>query len=142
MIRSQCVAKIDLLRPILVWLDQHMGEELRAPALSDTMLSNVVYAVNIPMGDEHWRDWNKVLTVFPRAAAWQRALTPEEPFDQVTSDHPTVPLFVEGEPLQALLDDMVEQYNLGMTHDVEKSWDAPGQTERLAPLAREANARR
>lgn len=128
MIRSQCVAKIDLLRPILVWLDQHMGVELRTPALTDTMLPNVVYAVNIPMSDEHWRDWNKVLIVFPRAAAWQRALTPEEPFDQVTSDHPTAPLFIEGEPLQALLGDMVEQYNLVVTHDFGKPWDASGHT--------------
>ena len=142
MIRSQCVAKVDLLRPILTWLDMYMGEELRTPAFTDTMISNIVYAVNIPMNDERWNEWNKVLSVFPRAAAWQEALTPEEPFDQITAGHPTVLLLVEGKPLQAVLDGLVKQYNLGVAHDVGKPWDAPGQTEWAVPLPREANSRR
>ena len=140
MIRSQCVANIDMLRPILFWLDQFMGEELHTPASTDAMISNVVYAVNIPMNDQHWRDWNKVLAVFPRAAAWHEALTPGEPFNQVTADHATASLFLEGEPLEALLADMVEQYNLGLQHDVYKPWDEPGQTEWQAPMTREAHA--
>lgn len=116
MIRSQCVAKIEILRPILVWLDQFMGEELHAPAYTDTRISNIVYAVRIPMDADHWRDWNKVLAVFPRAAAWHEALTSEEPFDQVTAGHPTASLFVKGEPLETLLADMVERYNLNAQH--------------------------
>ncbi|KAF3043026.1 hypothetical protein E8E11_003447 [Didymella keratinophila] len=52
MIRSQCVAKIDLLRPILTWLDTYMGGELRTLVFADTVISNIVYAVNIPMDDE------------------------------------------------------------------------------------------
>ncbi|KAJ8117298.1 hypothetical protein OPT61_g1477 [Boeremia exigua] len=100
MIRSQCVANPQLLGPILVWLDQFMGAELHTPVSTDDVLFNVVYAVNIPMDDEHWRDWNKVLAVFPRAAAWHDMLTHEEPFDQVTSDHPTACLFIKGQPLE------------------------------------------
>ncbi|KAH6612774.1 hypothetical protein C7974DRAFT_454959 [Boeremia exigua] len=118
MIRSQCVANIDTLDAVLVWLDQYMGTELQTPACTDTMVSNVVYAVNIPMSDENWRDWNVILDLFPHASAWQKALTSNEPFDQVTTDHHTARLFVEDEPLEALLRDMVGQYNLGAQHEL------------------------
>lgn len=117
MIRSQC-AKKTILRPILIWIDQHMGEELRTSVYADTLVSNITYAVTIPMTDDNWRDWNKVLAVFPRAAAWQAALTLEEPFDQVTQQHPSMPLFVEGEELESLLVDLVQTYNLGVQRDI------------------------
>ncbi|KAF1358163.1 hypothetical protein EJ07DRAFT_157165 [Lizonia empirigonia] len=141
MIRSQC-AKKAIFRPVLIWLDQFMGEELRTPVQTDALISTIVYAVNIPMDDEHWRDWNKVLAVFPRAAAWQKALTPEEPFDQVTGEHPTITLFREGEELESLLADLVETYNLGIQYDVDRPWDMPGQTDWKAAEAREAYALR
>jgi hypothetical protein len=141
MIRSQCARK-EVLQPILVWIDQHMGEQLRTPAYTDQMIPNLVYAVNIPMNDQHWQDWNKVLAVFPRAAAWQQALTPEEPFDQVTQEHPTSGIFRSGKKLDALLVDLVKMYNLGLQHDVNRPWDLPGQTEWMSPMAREALARR
>lgn len=139
MIRLQC-AKKDMLRPILVWIDQFMGEELRAPAQTDALISNVAYVVNIPMDDDHWRDYNKVLAVFPRAAAWQKALTSEEPYDMITGDHPTMTLFWEGEELKLPLVDLVGIYNLGIQFDVNRPWDLPGQTDWRAPQAREAHA--
>ena len=120
MIRAQCVNKEEYLRPIRVWIDQFMGEELRTPVNADPILPNIVYAVNIPMDDEHWEDYKKVLAVFPRAAAWQEALKSEEPFDQVTGDHATAVLFREGEPLEALLADLVQQYDLSVSHDVTR----------------------
>lgn len=141
MIRSQCV-KIEMLRPILIWIDQFMGADLHTPAQTDALIPNVVYAVNIPMDDEHWKDWKKVLTVFPRAEAWQEALTPDEPpFDQVTEDHPTMMLFREGKKLESLLSELVQTYNLGIQFDVNRPWDLPGQTDWMAPRAREALAR-
>ncbi len=113
MIRSQCVAKPHLLGPVLAWIDQFMDTGFQTPVYTDSVLSNVVYVVTIPMDDEHWRDWNKVLAVFPRAAAWHETLTPNEPFDQVTAGHATAGLFVEGKPLRTLLADLVAQYHLG-----------------------------
>ena len=142
MIRSQC-AKKDILRPILAWIDQFMGEELRIPVYTDALISNIVYVVQIPMEDDHWHDCNKVLAVFPRAAAWQKALTPEgPPFDQVTADHPTMPLFRESEELQSLLANLVRTYNLGTQSDVNPPSDMPGQVNWRAPEAREVRTRR
>lgn len=142
MIRAQCVNKEEYLRPIRVWIDQFVGEELCTPVKAGPILPNIVYAVNIPMDDEHWEDYKKVLAVFPRAAAWQEALKSEEPFDHVTGDHVTAVLFREGEPLEALLADLVQQYDLSVSHDVTRPWDAPGQAEWMAPVAREVYARR
>lgn len=141
MIRSQC-AKKATLRPVLIWLDRFMGEELRTPVQTDGLISTIVYTVNIPIDDEHWRDWNKILAVFPRAAAWQKALTPEEPFDQVTGEHLTIKLFREGEELESLLAELVDTYNLGIQYDVDRPWDMPGQTDWKAPEARETDALR
>ncbi|KAF9692260.1 hypothetical protein EKO04_009751 [Ascochyta lentis] len=141
MIRGQC-AKKNTLHPILVWIDQYMGEELRTPFQTDPLVANIVYAVNIPMDEEHWRDWNKVLAVFPRATAWQEALTlGEMPFDQVTGEHPTKVLFREGEELESLLADLIQTYNLGVQHDVNRPWDLLGQRDWKAPEAREAHSR-
>jgi hypothetical protein len=140
MIHSQC-AKKEILRPILICIEKHMGEELRTSAYTDSLLSNLVYAVNIPMNQEHWKDWNKVLAVFPRAAAWQQALTPEEPFDQIMGDHPTNTLFVASEKLESLLAGLVKTNNLGVQYDVNRPWDEPGQTQWRTSVAHEALAR-
>lgn len=115
------------------WLDTHMHEKLHKVAISDEVLPEVVYAINIPMTNIDWRFYNHALaTCFPQALELHDALAPgKDALDQFTNGHEFAKAGFEGEVTELTKDAltipyktkeeilavMVKQHRLGLPWD-------------------------
>jgi hypothetical protein len=88
------------------WLDAHMHEELHKVAISDEMLPEVVYAVNVPMTDRDWKFYNDALAMcFPEALELHDALAPgKDNLDHFTDGHEFHQTGFVGEPTELTKD--------------------------------------
>ena len=70
-----------------------------------------------------------MVAVSPRTATWKEVLTTKELFDPFPKEHAIIPLSQEGEFLESLLADLVQQYKLGTQQDVNKPGNIPSQID-------------
>lgn len=141
MVRHACKRQKDIpaAQVIAAWFEQHMPKEHMTVVETDRMMSEIIYAVEIPMTTEFWDCYHQLLTLFPDARDLNEQLDKGyHGLDNVTASHvnaageATWPQLTEdGATFEEMLTELVVKWNLAVPWDIGRG---PGNRPSVWPV--------